>query len=850
MPGRIFINYRRNDDPGFVHAVFQQLELEFGNDAVFMDVEGFLKPGDNFLRTINDQIGACDIVLVVIGPRWAELMNSRSNSAEDFVRIEIETALEKEKRIVPLLVGGATMPRSSSLPPSIRTVPHRHAIGLRPERFRADCQGLVQAIREQLRAAELERSARTEAERQSAVNKRVTEGIEEAKHIVAAESVAEKSEAEGLSAEDILRAEEIVNWNFIQNRDDTDVLRDHIARFPEGSTANLAIIRLQEIIWESIAQNPTGIELTLFLEEFPDGSYARDAAELLASLPAEVISDDEQTIAIQDDTSLPFREGDAPNFLDTKSVDVPLGSSDPGTIKNEYSDKTGRPNGQSILALIIASICVGIPPRHSFKEVLAGAFIAPLLLLISIQLNANHLIGPQEHNNVEPIAESSKGGSPIKVTDIHGLIRNENSLGTVYSRNARRLHNRQLAKLTKTDDTAMTKKASSATKTGPAISSEYPVTFRANRILERKEGRSKSTLFVVSLEGPVDYRVFTMANPPRVVIELLEPVALKLPELPAEHKSNTVKSIRSGSAGAGRIRIVVETHKPVAVSKTEVKKSGDHYEMSILFTPFSTETAAKRNNVLQGKQPSKFERKFRPTIVIDPGYGGPDPGIIANDLREKDVLLAFANLLAQKLRASGRYEVALTRNNDTAVQTEHRLSKANKLKASAFVALRAGHLFADPDVQGARVYVLPNQAARLMTEWAARNVKPAVAQPLEDNQQQAHRAELQNRSAIASILNDLERRDIVATPHQNLALAKSIVSQLANVTTLSSQPLRQHKLKILKLSSVPAVIVEIANTRNSKDAGNLKSEAWQNNIAQALAKSLDDYFASPQRIPF
>jgi hypothetical protein len=81
--------------------------------------------------------------------------------------IEIKAALENTKRVIPVLVGGARFPRADALPEAIRSLARRNAVGLRPERFRADCQGLITALKEQLAAAETECAARTEAERTS-----------------------------------------------------------------------------------------------------------------------------------------------------------------------------------------------------------------------------------------------------------------------------------------------------------------------------------------------------------------------------------------------------------------------------------------------------------------------------------------------------------------------------------------------------------------------------------------------------------------------------------------------------------------------------------------------------------
>ena len=155
MPGKLFVNYRRGDDPGFTQALYLRLETEFSSGDVFMDVEGQIKPGDDFVEVINAQVAAADVVLVVIGPRWTKLLAARTKAGVgeagiDYVVAEIEAALGQKKRVIPVLVGGATMPRADQLPGSIQALVRRNAEGLRPDRFKADCQRLVTELREYL----------------------------------------------------------------------------------------------------------------------------------------------------------------------------------------------------------------------------------------------------------------------------------------------------------------------------------------------------------------------------------------------------------------------------------------------------------------------------------------------------------------------------------------------------------------------------------------------------------------------------------------------------------------------------------------------------------------------------
>jgi hypothetical protein len=164
MQAKIFLNYRRGDEPGYTQALYKYLELEFGHEVVFMDVEGYIKPGDDFEQVLSSQIAACDVLLAIIGPRWLDAKDDngelRLANPNDFVRIEIISALEQGKRVMPVLVGGAVMPPADQLPLLLRPLVRRQAVRLTHERFQVDCQGLMKNVRQVLEAAESERLAR------------------------------------------------------------------------------------------------------------------------------------------------------------------------------------------------------------------------------------------------------------------------------------------------------------------------------------------------------------------------------------------------------------------------------------------------------------------------------------------------------------------------------------------------------------------------------------------------------------------------------------------------------------------------------------------------------------------
>jgi uracil-DNA glycosylase family 4 len=153
---RIFINYRRQDSEGYAGRLYDFLTQIFDEQDVFMDVDS-IAPGADFVQTLEAGVAACDIFLALIGPHWLSASHEsgqrRLDQADDFVRIEIATALRHEKIIIPLLVGEASMPAAADLPDEIAPLARRNAIVLGHQRFGADARRLVDTIRQVIHAA-------------------------------------------------------------------------------------------------------------------------------------------------------------------------------------------------------------------------------------------------------------------------------------------------------------------------------------------------------------------------------------------------------------------------------------------------------------------------------------------------------------------------------------------------------------------------------------------------------------------------------------------------------------------------------------------------------------------------
>jgi uncharacterized membrane protein YhaH (DUF805 family) len=153
MTGRIFISYRRGDSQGATGRLFDRLLQHFEHTEVFMDVDD-LEPGVDFVKALNDQVANCTAFIAVIGPDWLAATDGagqrRLDDANDYVRLEIEAALKRDIRVIPVLVDGGRMPRTEDLPESLRPLTRRQAVELTHQRFLSGVDELAASIKRAL----------------------------------------------------------------------------------------------------------------------------------------------------------------------------------------------------------------------------------------------------------------------------------------------------------------------------------------------------------------------------------------------------------------------------------------------------------------------------------------------------------------------------------------------------------------------------------------------------------------------------------------------------------------------------------------------------------------------------
>jgi tetratricopeptide (TPR) repeat protein len=147
----IFLSYRRGESAAVAGRISDRLGAHFGDKHVFMDIDD-LRPGENFALELQKALERCGAFLVLIGPSWAGARDRegarRLDDPNDFVRMEVRTALEKGTRVLPVLVEGAAMPKPSELPAELAGLLRHQAHEVTHERFRADMDRLIAAIEE------------------------------------------------------------------------------------------------------------------------------------------------------------------------------------------------------------------------------------------------------------------------------------------------------------------------------------------------------------------------------------------------------------------------------------------------------------------------------------------------------------------------------------------------------------------------------------------------------------------------------------------------------------------------------------------------------------------------------
>ena len=254
---------------------------------------------------------------------------------------------------------------------------------------------------------------------------------------------------------------------------------------------------------------------------------------------------------------------------------------------------------------------------------------------------------------------------------------------------------------------------------------------------------------------------------------------------------------------------------------------------------FSAEVERTREAFLASAEAPKENRldivsgTGRPVVVIDPGHGGIDSGAVSRSgVLEKTVVLDFALAFADRLRATGRFDVHMTRSDDVFIPLAGRVRFAQSLRADLFISVHADSLVRHRDLRGATVYTLSDRAS------------DAIAQQLVDNEARSDMlAGMDVRetatSEVADILVDLTRRE---TTRFSLAFAENVVDEISTATRMVNNPHRSAGFRVLKAPEVPSILLELGFLSNEDDVRLLTDDAWQARTVTALSTAVDRFF--------
>jgi hypothetical protein len=147
----LFISYRRQDSGETVGRIHDHLRQAFEEEHIFLDVDR-QTAGEDYRKVIGQALDRADVLLAVVGEHWLTVTDRegrrRLDDSEDMVRVELETALERQLRVIPVLIEGATMPGPADVPLSLQPLCYRTAVPVRPDPdFRSDLERLVAALR-------------------------------------------------------------------------------------------------------------------------------------------------------------------------------------------------------------------------------------------------------------------------------------------------------------------------------------------------------------------------------------------------------------------------------------------------------------------------------------------------------------------------------------------------------------------------------------------------------------------------------------------------------------------------------------------------------------------------------
>jgi N-acetylmuramoyl-L-alanine amidase len=334
----------------------------------------------------------------------------------------------------------------------------------------------------------------------------------------------------------------------------------------------------------------------------------------------------------------------------------------------------------------------------------------------------------------------------------------------------------------------------------------------------------------LDLDAGVTQKVFRLERPDRIVIDLLR--THRGAGLQAPAPAGVVTGARLGAQPGGTLRLVLQLSSPLAPHSLWAGSTGQRRLLVSLgegsvTAPLAAAAAAPPVHPLHA--PDEGSRDV--IIAVDAGHGGQDPGAIGHGgTREKDVTLAIARALAERLNAEPGMRAVLTRDHDEFLELRDRIHRARLARADMFVSVHADSI-ADRSITGASVYVLSvhgasNEAARWLAEREnAADLMGGVR--------------LDDKGSLAPVLLDATQSEIIGV---SASAAERVVSALENVGEVRKAQVQHAGFVVLKSPDIPSMLVETAYISNPDEERRLKSAPQQVRLADAIATGVRSFF--------
>ncbi len=331
-----------------------------------------------------------------------------------------------------------------------------------------------------------------------------------------------------------------------------------------------------------------------------------------------------------------------------------------------------------------------------------------------------------------------------------------------------------------------------------------------------------NTKAVIDLSDQVNYKLFQLSNPPRVVIDLENTTLEKQLKL----KNNPViKKLRKGKKGKHTLRLVLDLSSEQK-ARSFLLKPAQQYGHRLVIQLDKPKTKKKTVKQINNKQDRNI------IIAIDAGHGGEDPGASgASGTREKTITLQIAKRLAKIIDKEPGMKSVLIRQGDYYLGLKKRYKKAREKRADLFVSIHAD-AFTDPKVHGMSVYILSNKGATSeAAKWLAEN---------ENNSDLVGGVVLEDKDNIlAKVLLDLSQN---ASMEASLKSAKKVLAALKKIEKPHKKQVERANFVVLRSPDVPSMLIETAYISNPKEERRLKTKDFQLKLANAIKDGVKQYF--------